>query len=84
MEFATQLREAMGPMSQEELEAKSGVAQATISRHLRGGGVTMATIKRYETALPGLIEIRLRDSKAHRGQDIKRRGLASDSSKAVA
>jgi transcriptional regulator with XRE-family HTH domain len=59
--FADQLREAMGDMTQEELEKLSGVAQTTISRLLRSENDP--TLRVYEAlcrALPRLPELRAR------------------------
>jgi hypothetical protein len=73
-QFAAQLREAMGTMTQEKLEQLSGVHQTTISGHLGArSGLTVATLEKYLAVLPLLAGIRERD-----------RNRAAENAKAVA
>jgi len=57
--FADQLRAAMGQMTQEELEAASGIPQTTISRYLRGNAQpNVARLETLERVLPTLRDLR--------------------------
>lgn len=60
MDFPEALRHAMGEMTQEELERRSGVDQSQISRMLRGRiRPGYQTLEKLETALPELRRLRL-------------------------
>jgi transcriptional regulator with XRE-family HTH domain len=62
MNFAAQLAEAMGDLTQDELAARSGVSQASISLLLRGKQTpSLPTVDALERALPDLRGIRDRD-----------------------
>lgn len=59
MDFAHQLREAMGTMTQDELAARTGLAQASISRYLRGKATpNLNRLAKLEAALPRLRAVR--------------------------
>jgi len=48
----------MGEMTQEQLEAASGVSQTQISRLLKGGDPRLSTLLKLERALPNLATLR--------------------------
>jgi transcriptional regulator with XRE-family HTH domain len=59
MEFAAQLREAMGDMSQAALADRTGIRQSTISRYLRGDRLPqLQQLDALEQVLPRLHELR--------------------------
>jgi transcriptional regulator with XRE-family HTH domain len=58
MEFKDQLREAMGDMTQEQLEELSGIPQPDISGYLRGRLPGYKKLVALERVLPRLRELR--------------------------
>lgn len=59
MEFKDALREAMGELTQEQLEELSGIPQATISTYVRGASLPgYKALVALERALPKLKQLR--------------------------